>query len=107
MSVMNPIFVAELSELLLWFAALSDHKGLKRAWLARRQVRYLKAVPAYALVVEFAALKWVSDSLLQQIANSLPDGVSCLVLNKAAKRRAWRQIAKLEGSLIFAPGAAR
>jgi hypothetical protein len=44
---------------------------------------------------------------LQQIANALPDGVSCLVLNKAVKRRAWRQIAKLEGSLIYAPGAAR
>jgi Zn-dependent protease with chaperone function len=95
------------AELLPWFAALSGHKEVKRAWLARRQVRYLRAVPAYALVVEFAALKWVSDSKLQQIASSLPDGVSCLVLNKAAKRRAWRQIAKLEGSLIFAPGAAR
>jgi hypothetical protein len=95
------------AELLSWFATLSSHKGVKRAWLARRQVRYLRTVPAYALVVEFAALKWVNDSTLQQIANSLPDGVSCVVLNKAAKRRAWRQIAKLEGSLIFAPGAAR
>jgi hypothetical protein len=95
------------SELLPWFAVLSDHTDMKRAWLARRQVRYLRAVPAYALVVEFAALKWVSDSTLQQIANALPDGVSCLVLNKAVKRRAWRQIAKLEGSLIYAPGAAR
>ncbi len=95
------------AQLLSWFATLSGHKGVKRAWLARRQVRYLRAVPAYALVIEFAALKWVGDSTLQQIANSLPDGVSCLVLNKAAKRRAWRQIAKLEGALIFAPGAAR
>jgi hypothetical protein len=95
------------AELLPWLAALSDHQALKRAWLVRRQVRYLRAVPAYALAVEFGALKWVSDSTLQQIANSLPDGVSCLVLNKAAKRRAWRQIAKIEGSLIFAPGAAR
>ena len=77
-----------------------------RAWLARRQVRYLRAVPAYALVVEFTAFKWVSNVTLQEIANSLPDGVSCLVLSKAAKRRAWRQIAKLEGALIFAPGAA-
>jgi hypothetical protein len=93
------------SDLLPWFAVLSGHKDVKRAWLARRQVRYLRTVPAYALVVEFAALKWVSESTLQQIANSLPDGVSCLVLNKAAKRRAWHQIAKIEGSLIFAPGA--
>ncbi len=60
------------AELLPWFATLSGHKGVKRAWLARRQVRYLRTVPAYALVVEFAALKWVSDSTLQQIANSLP-----------------------------------
>jgi hypothetical protein len=49
----------------------------------------------------------VSNATLQQIANSLPHGVSCLVLNKATKRRAWRQIAKVEGSLIFAPAAAR
>jgi Zn-dependent protease with chaperone function len=95
------------AELLPWFAALSDRKGVKRAWLARRQVRYLRAVPAYALVVEFAALMWVSDSTLQQIASSVPDGVSCLVLNKATKRRAWRRIAKIEGSLIFVPGAVR
>ena len=95
------------AELLPWLAELSDHQALKRAWLVRRQVRYLRAVPAYALAVEFAALKWVSDSTLQQIANSVPDGVSCLVLNKATKRRAWRQIAKIEGSLIFAPGAVR
>jgi hypothetical protein len=65
-------------------------------------VRYLKAVPAYALAVDFGALGWVSNSTLQQIGNSLPEGVSCLVLNKATKRRAWREIAKVEGSLIFA-----
>jgi Zn-dependent protease with chaperone function len=93
--------------LLPWFTALSEHKGVKRAWLVRRQVHYLKAVPAYALVVEFAVLKWVSDSTLQQIADSLPDSVSCLVLNKAVNRRAWRRIAKIEGSLIFAHDTAR
>jgi hypothetical protein len=70
-------------------------------------VRYLREVPAYALAVEFCALTWVSNATLRQIANSLPHGVSCLVLNKATKRRAWRQIAKVEGSLIFAPAAAR
>lgn len=93
------------TELLLWLAALSGQKGLRRAWLVRREVRYLRAVPAYALAVEFSAFSWVSDSTLQQIANSLPDGVSCLVLNKAARGRAWRQVAKVEGSLIFAPSA--
>jgi Zn-dependent protease with chaperone function len=95
------------TELLAWLATLSAYKGVKRGWLVRRQVRHLRAVPAYALAVEFGALSWVSNATLQQIANSLPHGVSCLVLNKTTKRRAWRQIAKVEGSLIFAPAAAR
>jgi len=95
------------AELLPWFSALSAHKGLKRAWLARRQVRYLRTAPAYALVVEFVVLKWVSNSTLQQIANAVPSGVTCLVLNKAAKRRTWRRVAQIEGSLIFAADPAR
>ena len=89
------------SELVCWLAALSGRTGLKRAWLARRNVRYLRTLPAYVLAVEFGALTWVSASTLQQIALSLPEGVSCLVLNKVVKRRAWCQIAKVEGSLIF------
>jgi len=92
------------TELLAWRAVLSSEDGLKRAWLARKQVRYLQAVPAYVLVIEFQPLKWVSSATLQRLAQSLPDSVSCLVLNKAARRRGWRQVAKVEGSLIFASG---
>jgi Zn-dependent protease with chaperone function len=95
------------AELLAWLAALSSQKGLKRAWLARKQVRYLQAVPAYLLVIEFSAIKWVSGATLQRVANSLPESVSCLVLNKAVKRSAGRQIREVEGSLIFAPGVER
>jgi hypothetical protein len=94
------------TKLLLWFAALSDQKGVKRAWVARTEVRHLRSVPAYALAVEFGTLSWVSSSTLQQIANALPEGVSCVVLNKATKRGAWRQIANVKGSLIFARSGA-
>ena len=93
------------TELLPWLDALSHHKELKRAWLARRKVLYLEAVPAYALAVEFGGLGLVSHATLQRIANSLPEGVSCLVLNKTTKRRAWRRIANVDGSLIFARSA--
>jgi len=93
------------TELLAWRAVLSSENGLKRAWLARKQVRHLQALPAYVLVIEFRALRWVGATTLQRMAQSLPDSVSCLVLNKAARRRAWRQVAKVEGSLIFASGA--
>jgi len=87
--------------LLAWRTVLFSQKGLKRAWLARKHVRHLQAVPAYLLVIEFSALKWVSGSTLQGVANALPEGVSCLVLNKAAHRSAGRQISRIEGSLIF------
>ncbi len=89
------------AELLPWRAVLDGHKGVKRAWLARKEVRYLQAVPAYVLVVEFAALSWVSDSTLKAVASSLPEDVSCLVLDKAANGGAWRQIREVERSLIF------
>jgi hypothetical protein len=95
------------TELLAWRAALSSHKGLKRAWLARKHVRYLQAVPAYLLVIEFSAIKWVSGATLQRVADCLPEGVNCLVLNKAASRSAGRQIKGVEGSLIFAPDTER
>jgi Zn-dependent protease with chaperone function len=95
------------TELLAWRAVLSSEEGLKRAWLARKQVRHLQAVPAYVLVIEFRALKWVSGTTLQRLAQSLPESVSCLVLNQTARRRAWRQVAKVDGSMIFASGAAR
>jgi Zn-dependent protease with chaperone function len=84
-----------------WLAALAAHKALKRAWLARRPVRYLKALPAYVLMVEFGTLKWVAASTLQAVAGSLPDGMSCLVLTKAANASAWRRIRKIEGALIL------
>jgi len=89
------------AQLLPWFAALQGHRGLKRAWLARKQVRYLRNVPAYVLVVELSVFKWVSSSTLDKLADSLPPDASCLVLDKAAKRGALRRIGKVEDSLIF------
>ena len=34
-----------------WMRALVQQPGLKRAWLARKQVAHLAAVPAYVLIV--------------------------------------------------------
>jgi hypothetical protein len=82
-------------------AVLSAHNAVKRAWLARKVVRHLRAVPAYVLIVEFGMLSWVGSSTLTGVASSLPDEVSCLVLNKAANGSAWRQIRKVEGAQIF------
>jgi Zn-dependent protease with chaperone function len=89
------------ADLLPWLAVLSGHKAVKRAWLARKAVRHLRAVPAYVLIVEFGMLSWVGSSTLTAVAASLPDELSCLVLNKAANGSAWRQIRKVEGTQIF------
>jgi Zn-dependent protease with chaperone function len=84
-----------------WMAALAQQPGLRRAWLARRRVAHLPAVPAYLLIVEFGAFQWVSDQMMNAVAASLPGEVSCLVLHKATHISAYRRIKRVGGSVIF------
>ena len=84
-----------------WMAALVQQPGLKRAWLARRQVAHLAAVPAYVLIVEFGRFEWVRDAMLNAVAASLPGDVSCLVLQGATHPAASRRVKRVAGSLIF------
>jgi Zn-dependent protease with chaperone function len=84
-----------------WMAALAQQPGLKRAWLARRRVAHLSAVPAYLLIVEFSSFQWVSDQMMNAVAASLPGDVSCLVLHKTTHMAACRRIKRVAGSLIL------
>jgi Zn-dependent protease with chaperone function len=84
-----------------WRVALAEQPGLKRAWLARRRVKHLQAVPAYLLIVEFSTFQWVTDQMMNAVAASLPSDVSCLVLHKGAHHSAARRIKQIDGALIF------
>ena len=84
-----------------WMAALAQQPGLKRAWLARRRVAHLAAVPAYVLIVEFESFRWVSDAMINAVAASLPGDVSCLVLHSSAHPGAARRVKRVPGSLMF------
>jgi Zn-dependent protease with chaperone function len=84
-----------------WVDAVRGHKGVKRAWLARKRVQHLPRDPAYLLVIEFGSLTFVSQSTLQTLVRRLPPYVSCLVLNKSANGSAYRKIRKIQGSAIF------
>ena len=83
-----------------WLAGLSD-QPVQRAWLAQRRVRYLQSVPAYVLVVEFSAMKCVTDITLAAVVKALPAGVDCLVLNRSALGCGPRAIRRISGSLIL------
>jgi Zn-dependent protease with chaperone function len=84
-----------------WMAALAQQPGLKRAWLARRRVAHLAAVPAYVLIVEYQGLQWVSDAMLNAVAASLPGNVSCLVIHGKTHPGAARRVKRVARSLIF------
>lgn len=84
-----------------WMAALAAHDCVKRAWVVRRRVQHLPAMPAYVLVVEFRAFAWVSESTMNSIAAALPGEVSCLVLRASHPLGATRRVKRVQGSLIF------
>jgi Zn-dependent protease with chaperone function len=78
--------------------ALRGERSVKRAWLARKQVRYLARVPAYVLCVEYRLFTRSDAGRLLRLAHTL-DGVnSCIALADARSRRRLRRI---EGALIF------
>jgi Zn-dependent protease with chaperone function len=78
--------------------ALRSERSVKRAWLVRKQVRYMTRVPAYVLCVEYRPFSRNDSARLLRLAHAL-DGVnSCLALADAGARRRLRRI---EGALIF------
>jgi hypothetical protein len=89
------------TDLRAWMSALAQQPGLKRAWLARRKVQHLAAVPAYVLIVEYQGFQWVSDAMLNAVAASLPGNVSCLVMHSTSHPGAARRARHIGRSLIF------
>jgi Zn-dependent protease with chaperone function len=81
-----------------WIEVLDSDKTVRRAWLARKQVRHLPRIPAYVLCVQFKLLSSGAEGRLAQLGNALSAGHSCLALTGT---RARRRLSKLDGALIF------
>ncbi len=84
-----------------WRETLASQKGLKRAWLARKRVRYLQKLPAYVLVVEFRLFTSANDERLSQLSEQLSMGQTCLVVVKGKNASAHRRVSEFRGSLIY------
>jgi hypothetical protein len=81
-----------------WIEVLSRDKSVRRAWLARKQVRHLPRIPAYVLCVQFKLLSSGGESRLAQLGNASSAGHDCLAVSGV---RATRRLRKLDGALIF------
>jgi len=81
-----------------WIEVLESDQTVRRAWLARKQVRHLARIPAYVLCVQFKMLSTGGEGRLTQIGNALSAGRSCLAVTGT---RASRRLRKLDGALIF------
>jgi hypothetical protein len=84
-----------------WRDLLAGEKGVKRAWLARRQVRHLPKLPAYVLVVELGLFSAASDDRLAQLGERLSVGHTCLVVSMGSHRAVHRFVRRLRGALIY------
>ena len=64
-------------------------------------MKHMQAVPAYLLVVDFGALRWIGDAALESITKSLPADISCLIVNRSMRNGAHRKIKALAGALVY------
>jgi Zn-dependent protease with chaperone function len=78
--------------------ALRNERTVRRAWLARKQVRHLARIPAYVLCVEYKLLRSGNENRLAHLADALGAGRTCLVVSSASARR---RVRKIERALIF------
>lgn len=88
------------AQLPAWAAAVATHK-VKRAWLVRKNVTFLQHKPAYVLMLEFGFFQWVSETTLQAVTRSLPQGEGCLVVNRSGLGHMRRKIERAAGGCLW------